>query len=302
MLGTCIADAWKGSRPNDAVTILDRDAVDLRRRDDVRDSVAAIAPDLIIHAAAFVHGIAAKKAHPTPYLLDNLLIDTSVISASLDYGTPEFLYIGSAAAYPENAPQPLLESALLTGSLEDANEGYGLAKLAGMRLCQYISREFGLAYRAVIPSNLYGPHDNYSATQGHLIAATIAKVREAHEQDAAAVMIWGDGQSRREFTYAQDLAEWLAAQAEEFGSWPELLNVGAGTDYPVDHFYSVAAGVVGYRGAFEHDYSKPNGTRQRLLDSSAAISLGWSPKTALEDGIAACYAAYLAQREARSGA
>ncbi|MET0734697.1 MAG: NAD-dependent epimerase/dehydratase family protein [Microbacterium sp.] len=293
MLGRSIVRAWHDRRPDDELVQVARADIDLRDRAATAELFAREAPDLVIHAAAVIGGIAAKQAHPMRYLLENLLIDSSVIAAGTAAVIPRMIYIGSAAAYPEHAAQPLTPDALLTGALEPANESYGLAKIAGIKLCELASAEFGVAYRVVMPSNLYGPDDHFDTGAGHMIAAALTKVAAAHAERAPSVAIWGDGQSRREFTYAPDLADWLVEQADEVDSWPAVMNVGVGVDHTIDHYYRTAAAVVGYEGAFVHDLDKPNGARGRLLDSTPARERGWAPPTSLHDGMSAAYAALL---------
>lgn len=293
MLGSGIADQWRLSRPGDDLLPVTRADVDLRDDAAVRSLIDRTAPDAIIHAAAVVGGISAKLAEPTPYLLENLAIDSSVLRAALAAGVPELLYLSSAAIYPEAATQPIREDALLTGPLEHANEGYALAKIAAGKACEYASRQFGYSYRVVAPSNLYGPNDDYSPVQGHLIAAALAKVHSAHESGAPSVSIWGDGSARREFTYAPDLARWLVSQIGSLSGWPALLNVGTGTDHSIAEYYDTARAVVGYSGDFDYDLSKPAGVPQRLLNSSRARELGWAPTTGLVEGMTECYRQFI---------
>ncbi|WP_185202557.1 NAD-dependent epimerase/dehydratase family protein [Glaciihabitans sp. INWT7] len=297
MLGSSIAERWAIRRPYDELVLLTRDLVDLRDKDATREAVERIQPDSIVHAAAVVGGLAAKLANPTKYLLDNLLLDSSVISAAIDARVPELLYIGSAAVYPEHYRQPFLESDLLAAPLEPANEGYAIAKIAGIKLCEYASSEFGLDYRVALPSNLYGPNDDYSLSHGHLIAAAIAKVHAAHIAGDASVLIWGDGTARREFTYSLDLADWLVSQVGALSKWPTRLNLGVGHDHTITEYYDSARRAVGYAGGFQYDTGKPAGMRQRILDSGVAHTLGWLPQTALDDGIARVYQSYLAAQQ-----
>ncbi len=293
MLGSSIVESVRRTRPSDEVVAITRAEVDLRDADAVSGLVRDLRPDTVVHAAAVVGGISAKLAHPTPYLLDNLALDSSVLRAAIAVEVPEFLYIGSGAMYPEVSEQPIPETALLGGPLEPANEGYALAKIAAAKVCSYASKEFGFAYRVVAPSNLYGPNDDYSLGHGHLIAATIAKVHAAKIADDPTVTVWGDGTARREFTYAPDLADWLAGELGSLGRWPQLLNVGAGVDHSITAFYELARDIVGYSGDFVYDTDKPAGAARRLLDSSLARDLGWSPRTEIADGMRACYAHFL---------
>lgn len=297
MLGSSIAEQWRIQRPDDELHVLTRRDVDLRDRPATVKAVADIRPDAVIHAAAVVGGIAAKLANPTGYLLDNLLLDSSVISAMIELQIPELLYVGSAAMYPEHYRQPFVESDVLAAPLEPANEGYAIAKIAATKLCEYASAEFGYNYRVAVPSNLYGPNDDFSASHGHLIAATIAKVHAAHVNGDPTVVIWGDGTARREFTYSVDLAEWIVGQVGYLETWPAILNLGVGVDHSITEYYEIAKSVVGFTGSFEYDTQKPAGMQQRILDSSAARALAWSPRTTLEDGMANVYESYLATRE-----
>ncbi len=294
MLGSSIARQWFSRRPGDELIVITRDRVDLRDKAATGRLVAEIAPDAVVHAAALVGGIAAKLATPTSYLLDNLLLDTSVISAAIDQRVPELLYIGSAAMYPEHYRQPFVESDVLAAPLEPANEGYALAKIAATKLCEYASAQYGLDYRVAVPSNLYGPNDDFSASHGHLIAATIGKVHAAKVAGASSVLIWGDGTARREFTYSIDLASWLVGQVGRLVEWPAILNLGVGDDRSITEYYELARDVVGYEGSFEYDVTRPAGVHQRMLDSSVARALGWAPTTSLESGMAEVYASFLA--------
>jgi GDP-L-fucose synthase len=269
--------------------VVTRADVDLRDRDATRALIGAAEVDLVIHAAAKVGGIQAKIAEPTTYLLDNLLLDTSVLAGARDSGVRDVLYIASAAVYPEHYRQPFREGDVLAAPLEPANEGYAIAKIAGLKLCEYISRESGFHYRVAVPSNLYGPGEDHSLSHGHLVAAALAKVHTAKTEGASTVSIWGDGTARREFTYVVDLAEWIVEQADRLEGWPPVLNLGEGRDHSITEYYEAAAAVVGFEGTFEYDTSKPAGMHQRILDSSAARRLGWNPRTSIADGMAEAY-------------
>lgn len=294
MLGRAIAHEWRERRSDDELILVDRSMVDLRDSEATRRVIRAQSPDLVIHAAAAVGGIADKLAHPSRYLMENLLIDTSVMRASAAAGVHTLVYVGSAAAYPEDAPQPLRPESLFTGRLEAANESYGLAKLAGLTLCRYLSQEFGFSYRAILPANMYGPGENRSLHAGHVIAAALRKAHDAKVGDLASITVWGDGQSRREFVYAPDLAHWLVMHVEHVQGWPAVLNIGAGADESIDGYYEAASRIVGFDGALVHDLGRPNGTRRRLLDSEDAFALGWAPRTSLDEGLARCYEDFLA--------
>jgi GDP-L-fucose synthase len=294
MLGRSFAAQWQKTRSSDELIVSTRADADLSDHAATRRFIETVQPDSIVHAAAKVGGISAKLAEPTPYLIDNLVLDSSVLSAAITSGVQELLYVSSGAIYPEDATQPISEDAILGGPLEPANEGYALAKIAAGKVCEYASRQYGFSYRVVAPSNLYGPNDDYSLGHGHLVAAALSKIHAAHVSGADSVSVWGDGTARREFTYVVDLADWLVGQMGRLSMWPSLLNVGAGTDHTIAEYYEVAKRTVGYAGAFEYDSSKPAGVAQRLLDSSRARALGWAPTTSLEDGMAESYSQFVA--------
>jgi GDP-L-fucose synthase len=295
MLGRTLLESWARRRPNDEVVGLTRAHVDLRDADATLSTLAEIHPDAVVHAAAKVGGVGAKIATPVPFLLDNLRMDSSVIAAAIDLRVPELLYLGSAAVYPADSDRAFVEADFLTGALEGPNEGYALAKIAGSKLCEYASAQYGLAFRAIMPSNLYGPHDHFDSETAHLISAAIGKVHWAAQEGAASVEVWGDGTARREFTFAGDLADWVVDEIGSLSQWPMRLNVGEGVDHSIADYYRFISDVVGYRGELRFDPSKPSGVSRRLLDSSAAREHGWNPTTSIRDGIAATYADFLSQ-------
>lgn len=295
MLGRNIVEQWRTQHGDEGLTLLTREQGDLRDRAFTRTFIAEHAPDVIIHTAARVNGIAAKLAEPVTYLLENLQLDTNVIEAAIDARVPRFVYVGTAAVYPEAYTRPNVESDLLTGTLESANEGYALAKIAGIKLCEYASRQYGLTYRAILPSNLYGVHDHYEASSAHMVASAIKKVHEAMTQGSPEVLVWGDGTARREFAFAGDVATWIIDQLDRVHEFPAWLNLGSGVDFSVAEYYEVASRTVGFEGSLRFDTSKPAGVPRRLLDSSAARSLGWNPTTTIDVGFAAVYADYLAR-------
>lgn len=297
MLGRSLVEQWQERRPDDELSVITRNDVDLRDKHATRAVLERIAPDAIIHAAAKVGGIKVKLERPTDFLLENLLIDSSVLSAAIDLRVPEVLYIGSAAVYPAEYSRPFLESDLLGGPLEGANEGYALSKIAAMKVCEYATQQHGLNFKVALPSNLYGVHDHFQLDQAHLVAATLAKVHLAKEAGESTVPVWGDGSARREFTYSVDVAAWLVEQIGSLDAWPARLNLGVGVDHTIAEYYEAALEVVGFDGRLEFDVSKPAGVPQRLIDSSAARALGWNPTTSLRDGMAATYADYIARAD-----
>lgn len=293
MLARAINQEWRATGRSDELIPVTRADADLRDQAAVRALVERVQPDLVIHAAARVGGIAANVADPAGFLMDNLQIDSNLLSASLDSGVARFLYFGSSCMYPKDYRQPLVESDVLAAPLEPTNEGYALSKIAAARFCEYVARQFGHDYRVIIPSNLYGPHDDFSLDRGHLVAATIAKAHHAKASGAAAIDVWGDGTARREFTYVGDLAGWIVSNLDGMHEWPGLMNVGQGEDHSVLDYYRAALTVVGYECALVTDPSKPAGMKRKLMDSSLAAGFGWTPSTTLVDGMRQSYDAYL---------
>jgi GDP-L-fucose synthase len=298
MLGRSLASALATSRPDDLVIPLSRGDVDLRDGRAVRAIFEEAQPDMVLHAAARVGGIAANIAHPTSYLADNLAIDSHVIESSRELGVQTLVYFGSSCMYPRDYRQPLVEQDVLAAPLEPTNEGYAIAKIAGSKLCEYISREFGLSYRTLIPSNLYGPYDHFGSHASHLVAAAIFKAHQAKQSGAASIDVWGDGSARREFTYVGDLATWVAVNLDHVGEWAPRMNVGYGTDHSVLDFYRYALDTVGYDCSLVTDPSKPAGMAQKLMDSSlASTAHGWHPDTDIRTGMRLAYEAFLAQEQ-----
>ena len=258
-----------------------------------RAVVARVQPDIILHTAARVGGIAANIADPSGYLMDNLLIDSSILKSAVDLGVKRFVYFGSSCMYPRNYRQPLVEGDVLAAPLEPTNEGYALSKIVAAKYCAYVSAQYGLDYRVIIPSNLYGPDDDYSLGHGHLVAAALAKVHAAKVAGTPTIDVWGEGTARREFTYVGDLADWLVSHLEDIGSWPEMMNVGFGRDHSVLEYYQAAMNVVGYQGNLVTDAGKPAGMHQKLMSSAVASQFGWNPQTEVIDGMRRAYARYL---------
>jgi GDP-L-fucose synthase len=251
-------------------------------------------PDVIIHAAAKVGGIHANIAHPVEFLAENQMIDSNVLLGALEHSVPNFIYVGSSCMYPRDYRQPLVESDILAAPLEPTNEGYALAKISGSRLATYISREHQLNYKTIIPSNLYGPGDNFDAKSSHLVAACLAKVHWAKVNGHTSIDVWGDGLARREFTFVDDLSKWLVRALPSMQTWPELMNLGLGKDYSVNEFYQAAMTAVDYKVDLVHDLSKPTGMHQKLMDSSlATASCDWRPETDIELGMKATYTNFL---------
>ena len=251
----------------------------------------------IIHCAAQVGGIQKNIEDPSGFLSKNLLIDTSIIWAAERLGIDELLYFGSSCMYPRVSEQPMITDQILTGALEPTNESYALAKIVGSKLVTRIAKQNNLRWRVLILSNLYGPRDNFEETSSHLLAAIIRKLSEAKFKNLNEVIIWGDGHSRREFTYVEDVAQYVIQEYANMKNWPYMMNLGCGIDYSVLQFYEMVAEKIGYKGLFSFDNSKPNGMPRKLLDSSVAAEHNWQPKTSITEGIEATFNWYLNQRE-----
>ncbi|MCG6202403.1 GDP-L-fucose synthase family protein [Psychromonas antarctica] len=251
-------------------------------------------PDMVIHAAGIVGGIQANMAHPVKFLVNNMLMGINILTASNDCDVPKFLNLSSSCMYPRDALNPLSEDLILKGELEPTNEGYALAKVTSTRLCEYIRKEnASRLYKTIVPCNLYGRFDKFDPNHSHMIPAVIRKIDEAKKNNLEEIDIWGDGEARREFMYAEDLAEFIFYAIDNFEKMPQNLNVGLGTDYTINEYYQAVANVVGYSGKFIHDLSKPIGMKQKLIDDEKLKEFGWAYKTELEVGIQKTYEFYL---------
>ena len=250
-------------------------------------------PDLVVHAAGRVGGIQANMAQPVGYLDINNVIGRNVIMGTWSEGVRNLINLGSTCMYPAAAPNPLTEDMILTGPLEKTNEGYALAKIMAMRLCEYINREDPTArFKTLIPCNLFGPHDKFDPKHSHLLPAIIHKVHQAKIAGAPNVEIWGNGKARREFMYAPDLADAVLRAASDIENCPELINIGVGHDYTINEYYSEVADVIDWQGKFTHDLTRPVGMKQKLCDVCRATEWGWSAPTSLRVGIEETYKFY----------
>ena len=265
-----------------------RRELDLLDRAAVRAFFEKERPSIVIDAAAKVGGILANNEQPVEFLLQNLTIQNNLIEAAADFGTRKLLFLGSSCIYPKMAPQPIPESALLTGPLEPTNDAYAIAKIAGIKLCQSYAREYGKNFISGMPTNLYGPHDNYDLHNSHVLPAFIRKVHEAKQAGAKSITVWGSGTPRREFLHTTDLAEACVFLLESYDE-PDLVNIGCGEDVTIRELAETVCDVLGFDGALEFDASKPDGTPRKLLDISKIKSLGWSPRISLRDGITDAY-------------
>ncbi len=270
------------------IIVRTRSQLDLRDQAAVDEFFASEQPDYVFHAAGLVGGIHANDSRPADFITDNLQIAVNVIDAAWRNGVTKLLYLGSSCIYPKLAPQPLREVSLLTGPLEPTNEWYAIAKLAGLKMCQAFRRQFGFNAITLLPTNLYGPGDNFDLESAHVLPALLRKIDEAHAAHAESVVVWGSGTPRREFMYADDLADaCLFAMRHYDGEQP--INVGWGTDLTIHELAAALAGVVGFRGRLEFDRSKPDGTPRKVLDTSQLTGLGWQPRVDLQTGLTLTY-------------
>jgi GDP-L-fucose synthase len=271
-----------------------RKELDLRDKAATHAFVTRTAPDLIVHCAGRVGGIAANMAAPYEFLVENLEIGANLANAAVAARVPKLLNLASSCVYPRDVEGQLSEDLILTGQMEPTNEGYALAKIAMLRLCEFATRKDpGLNYKSLIPCNLYGPHDNFDAVSAHLIPAIIRKIHDAKTKNSDQVEIWGDGSARREFMYAGDLAQCMLRACQYFEAVPEVMNVGLGFDHSVLEYYQAVASVVGWNGRFTFDLNRPVGMRRKLVSISRQERWGWKPPSSLEEGIRRTYEHFL---------
>lgn len=267
-------------------------ALDLRCQADVEAFFAAERPDYVFLAAAKVGGILANSRYPADFLYDNLALELSVLHAAAQSGVKKLLFLGSSCIYPRLAPQPMPESCLLTGALEPTNEAYALAKISGLKYCAYLNRQYGTDFISVMPTNLYGPNDNYHPEHSHVLPALIRRFHEAKEQGLPEVVIWGTGAPKREFLYVDDLASACLFLMNTY-SGDEPVNIGTGKEVTIRELAELVRETVGYEGRLVFDPTKPDGTPRKLLDVSKLAALGWTYRTELFDGVRLAYADFL---------
>jgi GDP-L-fucose synthase len=265
-----------------------RAELDLRNQAPVEKFFAAEKPDVVVLAAARVGGIKANNDEPVEFLLENLRIQNNVIHAAHENGVRKLLFLGSSCIYPKHAPQPIPESALLGGPLEPTNEAYAIAKIAGIKLCQAYARQYGANFISAMPTNHYGPNDNFDLATSHVLAALLRKAHEAKASGARQIVVWGSGEPRREFLHVEDLAGACLFLLQHYDS-PDIINIGTGKDLTVRELAGLICEVVGFTGDLAWDRSKPDGTPRKLLDTSKLESLGWKPNISLRQGIAQTY-------------
>lgn len=266
--------------------------LDLTRQDEVENFFAQEKPEYVFLAAAKVGGIIANQESSADFMYDNMILEMNVINTAWKNGCKKLEFLGSSCIYPRLAPQPMQEGCLLTGELEKTNEAYALAKISGLKYCEYLNKQYGTDYISVMPTNLYGPNDNYHPTNSHVLPAFIRRFHEAKTQGLTEVTCWGDGSPLREFLYVDDLANLCVFLMNNY-SGDETVNAGTGQELTIKNLAKKVAKIVGYNGAINWDTSKPNGTPRKLLDVSKSKAMGWEPKYTLNEGIKLSYEDFL---------
>ena len=291
MVGSAIVRELKKQGYNNIITKSRKD-LDLINQEAVNAFFEKENPEYVFLAAARVGGIGANSTYPADFLYENMMIEMNVIHAAFKNKCKKLLFLGSSCIYPRMAEQPIKESSLLSSSLEPTNEGYALAKISGLKYCEYLNKQYGTDYISVMPTNLYGPNDNYHPTNSHVLPAFIRKFHEAKEKGLTEVICWGDGSPLREFLYVDDLANLCVFLMNNY-SGNETINAGTGKELSIKELANLIANIVGYNGEIKWDASKPNGTPRKLLDISKSKQLGWKYTTEIEDGIKLSYKDFL---------
>jgi len=292
MVGSAIVRALH-ARGHRNLLLRTRRELDLLDASAVREFYAREKPEVVIVAAARVGGIHANSTYPAEFIHENLAIAHNTIHEAWRHGVKRLLFLGSSCIYPREAPQPMTEECLLTSPLETTNEAYAIAKITGLKLCQFYRRQYGVLFHSAMPTNLYGPGDNYHPENSHVLPALIRRFHEAVQSKASSVTLWGTGVARREFLHADDLAEGLLAVLG-MENPPDWINVGYGSDMTIREVAGVIAGITGFEGKLLWDSTKPDGTLRKLMDSSKLLATGWRPKYDLETGLRHAYADFLA--------
>jgi GDP-L-fucose synthase len=296
MVGSALVRRF-AREPGVTMLLRNRKQLDLTAQTAVEAFFGAEKPDVAIIAAAKVGGIHANNTYPAEFLYENLAIATNSIHAAFKTGVKRVLFLGSSCIYPKHAPQPMPEECLLTSSLEPTNEAYAIAKITGLKLAQAYRKQYGVLFHSAMPTNLYGPGDNYHLQNSHVLPALIRKFHEAREAGNPEMVAWGTGTPKREFLHVDDLAE-ACAFLLGLENPPDWVNVGTGTDVTIKELTETIAAVVGFRGKVMWDVTKPDGTPRKLMDTSAMRALGWSPRISLPEGLKSTYAWYLTNRDA----
>jgi GDP-L-fucose synthase len=291
MVGSALVRALQ-ARGQSKILTAGRSELDLCNQAAVEAWFASQSPDVVVVAAAKVGGIHANFTYPAEFLYENLMIAANCIQAAYRTGVKRLLFLGSSCIYPREAPQPMREEALLTSELEKTNEAYAIAKIAGLKLCQYYRKQYGVLFHSAMPTNLYGPGDNYHPENSHVIPGLIRRFHEAKMNGSSEVTVWGTGSPRREFLHADDLAEGCV-HLLGVENPPDWINLGYGEDIAIREVAELVREVVGFQGALKFDSSKPDGTPRKLMETSKMKSLGWQAKTPLRDGLGAAYQDFL---------
>ncbi len=261
---------------------------------EIENFISNYKPDIIVHAAGVVGGIEANINKPVKFLVDNVQMGINILNASRINKVKKFINLSSSCMYPRNSEKALTEDQILKGELEPTNEGYALAKCAITKLCEYINREDNsLSFKSVIPCNLYGKYDNFDTKTSHMVPAVIKKIHEAKKNNLEKIDIWGDGLAKREFMYTSDLADFIYYSIVNFEKMPQNINVGIGMDYTINEYYKIISDIIGFKGKFKNDFSKPTGMKKKLIDNKKLNDFGWSHKTSLELGIKKTYKYFL---------
>jgi GDP-L-fucose synthase len=297
MVGSALTRALKRAGCENLITATSAE-LDLRDQVATREFISTRRPDVILIAAARVGGIHANNTYPADFIYDNLMIAANLVQAAHEFDARRVLFLGSSCIYPKFAEQPIREDSLLSGALEPTNEAYAIAKIAGLKLCEFYRRQHGRLFHSAMPCNLYGLGDNYHPENSHVIPALIRRFHEAKIAGAESVTIWGSGTPRREFLFADDLAE-ACIHLLSLDDPPSLVNVGAGSDVTIRELAGLVAQAVGFEGEIRNDPTKPDGTPRKLMDSTLINGLGWSPATGLEEGLRVAYADFLVREPAR---
>lgn len=276
------------ARESCELPVVSRDEVDLRRQQDTEDWMAAQRPDVVVVAAAHVGGIVANKTYPADFLYDNAMIGMNIIHAAHAVGVKRLLWLGSSCVYPRAAPQPIREDSLLTGPLEPTNEAYAIAKITGLKLAQAYARQFGDDFFTAMPTNVYGPNDNFDPELSHVIPAMVRRIEDARRQGLASVTIWGSGRPLREFLHVDDLADACVFLLEHHAG-PETINIGSGEEISIRRLAELVAVIAGYTGEILCDDSHPDGTPRKRLDTSRLDALGWTASIPLQQGLRQVY-------------
>lgn len=292
MVGSAVVRALQKRHPNTNIVVRSRGELDLTNQADVQDFFQQEKPDNVIFAAAKVGGIHANNTYPAEFIYDNLMMAANVIHAAYVEKTKRFLFLGSTCIYPRQAPQPMPEDCLLTGPLEKTNEAYALAKISGLKMCEHYRAQYGVMFHSAMPTNLYGPGDNYHPENSHVMPALIRRIHLAKLAEDPSVTIWGTGSPRREFLHVDDLADGLL-HLLQMDDPPNLVNLGTGTDVSIMELTQMIAGIIGYKGKIETDPSKPDGTPVKRTDTTLLHSTGWKHKIELQKGIEQTYQDFL---------